>query len=129
MYTGPSVPDCLHETNTPMISTSVPFPMASVQNASPTPTLAVLIVVDSSITLASEWPRIRHDYFPQLFRRLAGENASLAVRLRLSRLRVHSQNFHPFSTFAWDLSPTDHRTAVDLLFSLIVSSPTARSMS
>ena len=50
--------------------------MASVHSASSTPTLAVVIVVDSSITLASEWPRILHDYLPHLFRRLAGENPS-----------------------------------------------------
>jgi hypothetical protein len=73
--------------------------MASVQSASPT--LAVVIVVDSSITLASEWPRILHDYFPHLFTRLAGENpSSLAVGLRLSRFCVYSQTFHPLSTFA-----------------------------
>jgi hypothetical protein len=73
--------------------------MASVHSASPT--LAVVVVVDSSITLASEWPRILHDYFPHLFRRLAGENASsLAVGLRLSRHCVYSQSVHPISTFA-----------------------------
>ena len=102
--------------------------MASVQNAAPT--LAVVIVVDSSITLASEWPRILHDYFPHFFRRLAGENpSSLAVGFRLSRICVHSQILHPLSTFAWDLSPTDPRTTVDPLFSSIVSSPSARSTS
>ena len=73
--------------------------MASVHSASPT--VAVVIVVDSSITLASEWPRIVHDYFPRLFRRLAGENpSSLAVGLCLSRFCVLSQTFHPPSTFA-----------------------------
>jgi hypothetical protein len=73
--------------------------MAGVHSASPT--LAVVIVLDSSITLAYEWPRILRDYFPQLFRRLAGENpSSFQVGLRLSRFCVHSQNFHPLSTFA-----------------------------
>lgn len=99
MYTGPDVPDCLHETNALIIPTVFRSPMASVQNASPT--LAVVIVVDSSITLASEWPRILQDYFPHFFRRLAGDNpSSLTVGLRLSRFCVHSQHFHPLSTFA-----------------------------
>ena len=104
MYTGPGVPDCLHETtNTHSLNLEplfiVHFRMASVHGAPPT--VAVVIVVDSSITLASEWPRIVHDYFPQLFRRLAGENpSSLAVRLRLSRFCIHSQTFRPLSTFA-----------------------------
>ncbi len=72
--------------------------MASLHNAAPT--LAVVIVVDSSITLAYEWPRILHDYFPQLLRRLAGDSPSLTVGLLLSGVRVQSQNFHPPSTFA-----------------------------
>ena len=72
------------------------IPMASLHN--PPPTLAIAIVLDSSTALALEWPRIFHDYFPQLFRRLAGDNPSvtLAVELPfLSGLRVFSNL--PFS--------------------------------
>jgi hypothetical protein len=90
----------------------------------PPPTLAVVIVVDSSITLASEWPRILHDYVPQLFRRLAGDSPStLSVQpLFLSRFWAHSQIFHPHSIFASDLSLTDPRIAMAPLFLLNVSS-------
>jgi len=64
--------------------------MASVHTASPT--LAVVIVVDSSITLASEWLRIVNDYFPQLFRRLAGENPSSLTHLRLGFITYGPQD-------------------------------------
>jgi hypothetical protein len=47
------------------------------QNPSPIP--AVAIVVDSSLTLASEWPRMLRDYCTHLFKRLAEGNPSFQV--------------------------------------------------
>ncbi len=102
MYTGPGLPVRLHETNAHNASTRLEFPMASLHSTSAPPTLAVIIVVDSSITLVSEWSHICRDYFPHLLRRLAGDSpSSLDVGLLLlSHFCVHSQNFHPLSTFA-----------------------------
>lgn len=88
--------------------------MANLHN--PPPTLAVAIVIDSSTTLSHEWHRIFNDYFPQLFRRLAGDNpVALAVEL-LSYLAFGSF-LKPSRTSAWDLSLTDPRIAMTLPFS------------
>ena len=100
--------------------------MANLHN--PPPTLAVAIVVDSSTTLSHEWHRIFNEYFPQLLRRLAGDNP-VALTVELFYYLAYGSILKPSRLFAWVLSLTEPRIAVALPFSKNATSLQACSMS